>query len=114
MAIIFAVTGVLVAAMLYGLVMMRRKDYGRRRALGATRALVMGLMLLQVGVLAIAGAAVGAGAAFVALALSGDPQPPAGYYAAIAVLAAALATGASIIPALAAATRDPVRELRVP
>lgn len=111
---IFALTAVLVAAILYALVMMRRKDFGRRRALGASRGLIVGLVLVQVGVLAVVGAVVGAVGSFVALAAGGDPQPPPDYFLAIGVLAACTAVVAAVLPAAAAAVRDPARELRVP
>lgn len=111
---IFGLTAVLVAAILYALVMMRRKDFGRRRALGASQGLIVGLVLLQVIVLGIVGALLGGAVSFTALALGGDPQPPFAYYGAIMILAAVTATAAALAPAAAAARRDPARELRVP
>lgn len=111
---IFGLTAVLVAATLYALVMMRRRDFGRRRALGASRSLIAALVLTQVATLSVCGAIIGAAASFAALLASGDPQPPASYYCAIAVLAVVVALVAALVPAAAAATRDPARELRVP
>lgn len=111
---IFGLTAVLVAAILYALVMMRRKDFGRRRALGASQGLIVGLVLLQVAVLGIVGVLLGAAISFTALAAGGDPQPPLTYYGALMILAAVTATVAALVPAAAAARRDPARELRVP
>ena len=111
---IFGLTAVLVAAILYALVMMRRKDFGRRRALGASRGLIVALVLSQVAVLSSLGSILGAGVSFAALAASTDPQPPPSYYTAIMLLAAATAVLAAGAPATAAAFRDPARELRVP
>ncbi len=112
--VIFALTAVLVAAILYGLVMLRRKDFGRRRALGASQALIIGLLLTQVATLALAGALLGSVAAAIALAATGDPLPGLDFFTSICVLAIAISVIAAVIPALAAARRDPLTELRVP
>ena len=112
--VMLAVTGILVAVILYGLVMMRRKDFGRRRALGATRSLIVGLLLTQTALLAVAGVMVGAAASVIALWAAADPLPGWRFTAAIAVLAIATALVAALIPALVAARREPIRELRVP
>jgi putative ABC transport system permease protein len=111
---ILTLTAALVAAVLTALVMLRRKEYGRRRALGASQRLIVGLVVAQTAVLSVIGAVVGSVAAFVALTVSGDPQPPPTYYLAIAILAIATGMTASVVPAVAAARRDPARELRVP
>ncbi len=112
--IIFALTAVLVAAILYGLVMLRRKDFGRRRALGASQGLIVGLLLTQVAVLSAIGAIIGCAAAAIGLAATGDPLPGLDFFAAVALLAVAVGAIAAVIPALAAARRDPLTELRVP
>lgn len=111
---IFGLTAVLVAAILYALIMMRRKDFGRRRALGASRGLIVALVLAQVAMLAVLGSALGAAVAFAILSFGGDPQPPPPYFLAVALLATCTATLAAVLPAAAAASRDPARELRVP
>lgn len=111
---IFALTGVLVAAILSGLTALRRKDFGRRRALGASQGLIVALLLTQMVLLSIAGATLGTAGALVALSLIGDPLPGAPFVLAVAVLATAVGLVAALAPALAAATRDPIRELRVP
>ena len=112
--LVFVVTGVLVAAVLAGLVTLRRKDFGRRRALGATRSLIVGLLLTQTAILAIIGSTTGSVAATVVLLANGDPSPGAAFITAIAVLAIVVSLVAALAPALAAAQRDPIRELRVP
>ncbi|UOE42825.1 ABC transporter permease [Agromyces larvae] len=111
---ILALTAILVGAILYGIVMLRRKDFGRRRALGASRALIVGLLLTQTALLAAAGAIIGSTIAHVTLAITGDPQPGWEYTLGVATLATAVAVAAALIPALAAARREPIRELRVP
>jgi len=112
--LILAVSGLLVAAILTGLVTLRRKDFGRRRALGATRGLIVGMLLVQTTALAVVGASIGIGIASAVLALSGDPQPGVAFTLAIGVLAIGVSVVAASVPALLAARRDPIRELRVP
>jgi putative ABC transport system permease protein len=113
-AIVFSVSAVLVAAILYGLVMFRRRDFGRRRALGASRSLIVGLLLCQTAGLSLCGAIIGSAIAVAALLITGDPLPGVAFFLAIAMLATATAVVASIVPAVAAALRDPLQELRVP
>lgn len=112
--IILAVTGLLVATILFGLVTMRRKDFGRRRALGATRSLIVGLLLTQTLILAIAGVAGGSAAATIVLLASRDPIPSAGFFASVGALALGTAATAALVPAVVASRREPIRELRVP
>lgn len=112
--VIFALTAVLVAAILYGLVMLRRKDFGRRRALGASQGLIVGLLLTQMVVLSAMGAAVGSAGAAIGLASVGDPLPGWDFFTAVGILAIITGLAAALIPALAAAKRDPLKELRVP
>ncbi|WP_121058467.1 ABC transporter permease [Microbacterium telephonicum] len=111
---LLSVTGGLIAIMQGGLVMMHRRDYGRRRALGATRGLIVSLLLIQSGALAIVGVAVGTVIAVGSLTVTGSPLPGVGFIAALAVLTVAVATLGALVPALFASRRDPVRELRVP
>lgn len=112
--IMLGVTGLLVAAILYGLVMMRRKDFGRRRALGATRGLIVILLLTQTAILAVLGIVLGEAASVIALWVAGDPLPGWTFSSSIAILAIATALIAALVPAISAARRDPIRELRVP
>ncbi len=109
-----AVTGVLVGLVLYALVVMRRKDFGRRRALGATRGLIIRLLLAQTTLLTIVGVALGLAAAVIALMLAGDPLPGFEFTVALAILTITTAVTAALIPATAASLREPIRELRVP
>lgn len=112
--VIFALTAVLVAAILYGLVMLRRKDFGRRRALGASQGLIVGLLLTQTAALSATGAIVGSGAAAVGLLVGGDPLPGVDFFVAVSLLTIVVGMAAALLPALAAARRDPLKELRVP
>ncbi|WP_246160076.1 ABC transporter permease [Microbacterium rhizomatis] len=111
---LMALTGALVAILLYGLVMMRRKDYGRRRALGATRGLIITLLVTQTGILALTGIALGTGTSLLILAAGRAPLPGVAFTAALAILALTTALIAALLPALVASRREPIRELRVP
>lgn len=111
---LLGLTGTLVAILLYGLVMMRRKDFGRRRALGASRGLIITLLLTQTALLAFIGVAAGTGLSAVLLLVSGDPWPGANFTVALGVLTLITSLIAALIPATIASRREPIKELRVP
>ncbi|GAA4883411.1 hypothetical protein AVL62_06000 [Serinicoccus chungangensis] len=105
----------LVAIVVLADVLVRRKDLGRRRALGATRATIITLVIGRTLAPAILGAALGVAAGLaLAARLGQDTIPPADFTTGTATLALIAATTAAIPPALYAATRDPVRILRTP
>jgi putative ABC transport system permease protein len=108
-----AVSAGLIGALLYSTVMMRRRDYGRRRALGATRSTIVALVLVQTGLLALAGIVAGMSISTGALLILGDPLPPPAFFLALALLTFVAAVVAAVLPALVASRRDPLRELRV-
>ncbi|GEP26482.1 hypothetical protein CLE01_10800 [Cryobacterium levicorallinum] len=112
--VIFALTASLVAAILYGFVMLRRKDFGRRRALGASQGLIIGLLLTQMAFLSGIGAVIGCAATAISLVITGDPLPGIAFFVAVSVLAIAVGVIAALLPASVAARRDPLAELRVP
>jgi len=91
-----------------------RRDFGRRRALGATRGQLTMLVMLTTFWPSVAGAAAGVlgGWAYLTSQLghAADPEFPA----AIGVLVVLALVVASIVPAAHAATRDPLRVLRMP
>ncbi|MFC8596884.1 FtsX-like permease family protein [Isoptericola sp. NPDC057191] len=111
---VLVLTALLVGSLLFGLVMMRRKDFGRRRALGASQPLLVALLLVQVAILAAMGAVVGTTAAGAVLIVSQDPVAPPRFVLAVALLAVVTAVVGGIAPAVAAARRDPLHEMRVP
>jgi putative ABC transport system permease protein len=112
--LILAVGLILVALNLYGSVTVRRRDFGRRRALGASRTTIITLITTQTMVVALIGATLGTliGGALVWRWTNTPPDLP--FSVAIATLAILTAALAAIPPALIAAYRDPVRILRVP
>ncbi|MFF1632493.1 ABC transporter permease [Leifsonia sp. NPDC058248] len=110
----FAVTAILIAAVLLSLVTMRRKDFGRRRALGATRGYVVGLITTQGATTGVVGALFGGLTSAIALYGTGSPLPSVGFMLSIMLLMSVIATISSIPPAVVASGRDPAAELRVP
>lgn len=111
---ILAVSVVLVAVNLFGLVTLRRKDFGRRRALGATQPLIIALLLTQVTILAAIGAAAGTGGTIAWLAANDQSLPDVDFNLAVGISAVLTALIAALAPAAMAARRDPLHELRVP
>lgn len=91
-----------------------RRDYGRRRALGATRGQLTMLVMLSTFWPSVVGAVVGVLGGWVYLTFqlgrAADPEFPT----AIGVLVVLAAVVASTLPAVHAATRDPLRVLRMP
>ena len=104
----------LTALNVYGSVNSRRRDLGRRRALGASRPTIVGLIALQTAIAATVGAAIGSLVTTTVFITALNDGVNLEFAAAIAVLAVLAATVAAIPPALIAAYRDPVRVLRVP
>lgn len=92
----------------------RRRDYGRRRALGATRSALLALTILEAGIAVTAGTLIGIVTGTAAAIALTDTTPPATFIAAAAVLTLLTGTTAAIPPAWLAAIRDPMRILRVP
>lgn len=105
---------VLTALVVYGSVTLRRQDFGRRRALGAGRATITGLVAVQYSVVGLLGSVLGSIAGSVIVYRLTGGFPDLRFTVAIAILAVLATIGASIPPAAVAAFRDPVRVLRVP
>lgn len=99
---------------IWSLVLLRRRDFGRRRALGATRSTIVALVVGQVLVPAVIGVTLGVGAGLALLTTGNHPSPPAHYLAAVVVLFTVAAGIAAGLPGIWAARRDPLTELRVP
>lgn len=103
-----------VAVILYTTVGARRRDFGRRRALGASRSALMVLVVAQSFWPASAGALIGVGAGVGVVEVQTGAGPAGVFVAAVAVLSLAVAVVAALPAAISAAWRDPVRILRVP
>ncbi len=92
----------------------RRRDYGRRRALGANRSALVALTLCEAAIPVLAGVALGTPLGLVVVARWTGTTPTATFVVADALLVILTGTAAAVPPAVAAATRDPMRILRVP
>lgn len=105
---------IFVAVTMYAATSGRRRDFGRRRALGASRSILVALVIGQALWPATAGAVLGsvAGLTLVYRLTSALPMPS--FTIAVAVLVLIIALIAAVPAALSAAFRDPVRVLRVP
>jgi len=114
MAGVLGVGLVLTTVTMLGAVAARRRELGRRRALGASRSAVVVLVLAQSAVAAVVGAVIGTAAGLAVVRLILDATPSAGFVLGVAALALLVTLAGSAPPALAAALRDPVRILRVP
>lgn len=104
----------LAALIIYAGLQARRKDFGRRRALGASRLQLTTIVLLQMQVAALPGVAVGAVGGWIAVVAIAGSGPGWQYPLAIAVLMLLTMAIAATVPAITAAWRDPVSALRVP
>jgi putative ABC transport system permease protein len=119
---LFGVLGLVISAVgIYGVmayvVAQRTREIGVRMALGATRSNVVGMVLRNAGLLVVLGLVIGGvGAWYVSAAAKSflfrlDPSDPRAFVAAVASLSLA-ALVASAIPALRAASIDPMVALR--
>lgn len=97
-----------------GVLGMRSADFGRRRALGASRSQLVGLTLLHVTFAAAIGAAAGTAMALVGLQVAVGQLPTFGFTLGSLVLAILASIVATAPPVLRAAARDPVDVLRTP
>lgn len=106
--------GILIIALsTYAAVAARKRDFGRRRALGASRGAIVGLVLVQVCIPAVGGAIVGTVAGWIITNILGA-SPGWQFNFAVPVLAICAAVVAVVPVSYIAARRDPVRILRVP
>jgi putative ABC transport system permease protein len=92
----------------------QRRDFGRRRALGASRSLLRALVVLEGMVPAVIGAIAGSALGMALLSLIFDTLPGPWFALSIPALSTIAMICGSIPAALTAATRDPVSILRVP
>ncbi|MFN8520249.1 MAG: FtsX-like permease family protein [Chloroflexota bacterium] len=95
-------------------VLAARRDLGRRRALGATRSQLTTMVILQTLWPALVGAALGALAGWAYASLKAGYGIDWQFAAAVGVLTVIALGAAATMPAVVAATRDPLRVLRVP
>jgi putative ABC transport system permease protein len=105
---------VLIALAIYSSVTLRRQDFGRRRALGATRTTIVALVATHYLIVAAIGTLIGVTTAAILTTRWNGLPPDAAFATATAILTLVATFFATIPPALIAAYRDPVRVLRIP
>lgn len=107
-------TGATIGAIALGVALLRRREFGRRRSLGATRTWLITFVTSQVLVLVGIGAVIGTATGLIILKSEGAPLPTPSFVVAVLVLSIGASAIFALLPATYAASRDPVAELRVP
>lgn len=105
---------IFLSLIVYGILQGRRRDFGRRRALGASRSLLVAMVTLQTLVVAIPGSITGALLGWIVAANLSGSEPSASFAFDVTVLGLLAVIAAAIPPATVASFRDPVTALRVP
>lgn len=109
---ILAAAGAIVAIVVLLDVVGHRRDLGRRRVLGASRAGLIAIVVVRTTLPAAVGAVIGTVAGLASWA--SDLRVDYAFGAAVAILIALASMLSSLLPAAFIATRDPVRVLRTP
>lgn len=104
----------IIAVTTWGHMTQRRREFGRRRALGATRSVLVATVLIQTTLSALLGTMIGVALTLVIGVLTPIDAPPPTFIASVGTLVILIAMTGAIPPAVAAAYRDPMRILRVP
>lgn len=112
--LILGVGLLLIGVTLVGAVSQRRRDFGRRRALGASRSTVVSLVMIQTFFSAVPGAGLGTMVGLLVVNQLAGSLPSASFTAGVVTLTILTSLAGSLPPAVLAAFRDPVRILRVP
>lgn len=105
---------ILVCITMFGAVAARRRDFGRRRVLGASRSSIVSLVLIQAITAGAIGATLGCLAGLVFMSRTSGLLPGAEFVFGLFCLAIITSAIGSVPPALSAAFADPVRIVRVP
>ena len=114
MAVVMAVGAILIAVTMFAATAAKRRDFGRRRALGATRTTLITALLTQTTIGAIPGILLGTTTGLITLHTTTGSLPNPRFTAGVAGLALLITLTAATPIATHAATRDPLRILRVP
>ena len=106
-------TGILlIGAILYGAIEERRREFGLRRSQGATRSTIAALVFIESTVLALVGTFLGAIAGTLVVVVQTGALPDTVLTFAVGSLVTLAAVAGSILPAAAAALREPLYVLR--
>ncbi len=112
--LVLSVGPVLSSTNVLGMVILRQRDFGRRRVLGVSRPNVIALVTIQTAGLAVIGAAIGLAIGAILVNRWTGSYPTPSFLLSIGALTTLVATLAALPSATLAAYRDPVRALRVP
>jgi putative ABC transport system permease protein len=104
----------LISVTAYGAVASRRTDFGRQRALGATRLDIAVAVLSHTAFGAIIGTVIGGTLGLIVTYVLTGSTPTPRFTTGLLIMVIYMALLGSLPPAIAAARRDPVRILRVP
>ncbi|MFF1877163.1 FtsX-like permease family protein [Leifsonia sp. NPDC058230] len=104
----------LVATLQIGVVLAQRRDFGRRRAIGATRFMIAGLVIGHTVTSTGIGILFGFLGSWIYLTATSAAAPPPDLCVAFAVLLLAATGFLAVIPASLAARLNPATEMRVP
>lgn len=102
----------LIGVILYGAIEERRREFGLRRSQGATRSTIAALVLIESTLLALVGTILGAIAGTLLVVAQTTALPDPALTVAVGALVALAAVAGSILPATAAALREPLYALR--
>lgn len=102
----------LIGAILYGAIEERRREFGLRRSQGATRSTIAALVVIESTQLALAGTVLGAIAGTLLVVAQTGALPDPALTVAVGALVILAALAGSILPAGAAALREPLYVLR--
>jgi putative ABC transport system permease protein len=92
----------------------QRRDFGRRRALGASRSFLVSSVLVETSAPTTLGVVFGTAVSLLIMAIADQPIPSIGFVASVPTLSLIASIVATIPSALLAALRNPVSILRVP
>jgi len=114
MAVVMGVGTIIIAVTMLSATVSRRRDFGRRRALGATRSALVVSLLMQTSIGVVIGIAFGTSVGLMTLWFTTSSLPGWRFTSGVSGSAFLLALFAATPVATEAAYRDPVRILRVP
>lgn len=104
----------LVTVTFFGAVNGRRRDIGRRRALGASRSAIVSTVLMESAISGLVGVSGGTIVGLVILNFTAGILPAPEFTAGVGVLTFLMTLLGAVAPAVTASRRDPVGILRVP
>lgn len=114
MLMVLGIGLLLVAITMTGAVNARRRDFGRQRAIGATRSAIVAMVLIQSLMSGAIGAVVGSAAGVAVMWGIAGAAPSLTFTLSVVLLSLLVTIVGAAPPAIAASRRDPVSILRVP